>query len=62
MRIGKEIALTLANDNNNIVIHFHKSSNEALKLKKRIEKLGSECAVIKRDLSKKCQFGVFFTY
>ena len=53
VRIGKEIALALANNSNNIVIHFHKSSNEAIKLKKRIKKLGSQCAVIKRDLSKK---------
>ena len=53
VRIGKEIALAISNSSNNIIIHFHKSLREASTLKKSIEKLGSKCAVIKCDLSKK---------
>ena len=52
-RIGKEISLAVANSKNNIIIHCHKSLKEATKLKESVEKLGSQCAVIKCDLSKK---------
>jgi len=52
-RIGKEISLAVANNENNIIIHYHKSLKEASKLKESVEKLGSQCAVIKCDLSKK---------
>ena len=53
VRIGKEIALAISNSSNNIVIHYHQSFNQASALKKSVEKLGSQCAVIKCDLSKK---------
>ena len=53
IRIGKEIALAISNSSNNIIIHCYKSLNEASQLKKSVEKLGSKCAVIKCDLSKK---------
>ena len=53
VRIGKEIGLAVASNFNNIIIHYHKSSTQASKLKKSIEKLGSKCAIIKCDLSKK---------
>ena len=52
-RIGKEIALAISNSSNNIIIHYHQSFNQASALKKSVEKLGSQCAVIKCDLSKK---------
>ena len=50
-RVGKEIALSLANKNTNIIIHYNKSLNEAKKLKLSIEEKGSECALIKSNLS-----------
>ncbi len=53
VRIGREIALTIACNLNNIVIHYNKSKSQALNLKKSIEELGSTCALIKCDLSKK---------
>jgi len=53
VRIGKEIALAISNSSNNIIIHYHQSFNQASALKKSVEKLGSQCAVIKCDLSKK---------
>ena len=53
VRIGKEIALAISNSSNNIIIHYHQSFNQASALKKSLEKLGSQCAVIKCDLSKK---------
>ena len=52
VRIGKEIALAISNSSNNIIIHYHQSFNQASALKKSVEKLGSQCAVIKCDLSK----------
>ena len=36
-RVGKEIALSLANKNTNIIIHYNKSLNEAKKLKVLID-------------------------
>ena len=53
VRIGKEIALAISNSSNNIIIHYHQSFNQASALKKSVEKLGSQCALIKCDLSKK---------
>ena len=50
-RVGKEIALSLANKNTNIIIHYNKSLNEAKKLKLLIEDKGSKCALIKSNLS-----------
>ena len=50
-RVGKEIALSLANNNTNIIIHYNKSLNEAKKLKILIEDKGSKCALIKSNLS-----------
>ena len=61
IRIGKEIALAISNSSNNIVIHCHKSLDEASKLKKSVQKLGSQCAIIKCDLSKKKNVCLLYT-
>ena len=53
VRIGREISLAVASNLNNIIIHYNRSSSQASKLKHYIEKLGSKCAIIKCDLSKK---------
>ncbi len=53
VRIGREICLAVAGNSNNVIIHYNKSLKQASNLKKSIEKLGSKCAIIKCDLSKK---------
>ena len=50
-RIGKAIALGLANYNTQIVIHYSKSFNDAKKLKKELENLGSIVHLLKADLN-----------
>ena len=49
-RIGAAIANSLANYETAITIHYNKSKNNALKLKKELENLGSEVHLIKADL------------
>ncbi len=49
-RIGAAIAKSLATYDNEITIHFNKSSKAAVKLKKDLEKLGSKIHLIKADL------------
>lgn len=49
-RIGREIALTLAKRGACIVLHFHKSSKEAVGLQKEIRSLGSACHLVPADL------------
>ena len=51
-RVGREIALSLANNDTNLIIHYNKSLLEAKKLKLLLEEKGSKCALIKSDLSK----------
>jgi NAD(P)-dependent dehydrogenase (short-subunit alcohol dehydrogenase family) len=50
-RVGKEIALSLANKDTNLIIHYNKSVIEAKKLKLLLEERGSKCALIKSNLS-----------
>ena len=50
-RIGAAIANNLANYETAITIHYNKSKNNELKLKKELENLGSEVHLIKADLN-----------
>ena len=49
-RIGAAIAKSLVSFDTKIVIHFNKSKNSALKLKKDLEDLGAEVHLLKSDL------------
>ena len=50
-RIGAAIAKSLVSYDAKIVIHFNKSKNNALKLKKELEDLGAEAYLLKADLN-----------
>ena len=50
-RIGAAIAESLADNEITISIHYNKSKNKALKLKKKLENLGSEVYLLKADLN-----------
>ncbi|NMA50506.1 MAG: 3-oxoacyl-[acyl-carrier-protein] reductase [Mollicutes bacterium] len=50
--IGKEIALTLAKEQYNIVINYRKENEELEKIKKEIEDNNVKCLMIKTDVSK----------
>lgn len=50
--IGKEIALTLAKEQYNIVINYRKENEELEKIKKEIEDNKVKCLMIKTDVSK----------
>ena len=50
-RIGAAIAESLANYGTEISIHYNKSKKHALKLKSRLENLGSEVHLLKADLN-----------
>ena len=51
-RIGAAIAEGLANDKNQITIHYNKSKEKAEKLKKNLERKGSRVFLIKANLNK----------
>ena len=51
-RIGAAIAEGLANDKNQITIHYNKSKEMAEKLKKNLERKGSRIFLIKANLNK----------
>ena len=51
-RIGAAIAESLANNNNQIVIHYNKSKSKAEKLKQILKKKGIKVFLIKADLNK----------
>ena len=51
-RIGAAIAESLANDKNQITIHYNKSKEKAEKLKKNLERKGSRIFLIKANLNK----------
>ena len=61
-RIGKAIALELADYNTQIVIHYSKSFNAAKKLKKELENLGSIVHLIKADLNNHKQTQKIISY
>lgn len=50
-RIGREIALTLAESGASILIHHHESRGEAIQLKKEIESLGSRAWLVRAGFS-----------
>lgn len=50
VRIGREIALTLARAGVNIIAHYLHSGNEASALKAEIEQVGCRCHLIQGDL------------
>ncbi len=50
-RVGADIALALADAGYDIVLHYHKSKNEAEALSKEIIAKGVKCAVFNGDLS-----------
>jgi len=54
-RVGRQIALTLAEKGCHIALHYRTSRQEALKTAKAIEKLGVEVALFKADVSKSDQ-------
>ncbi len=54
-RIGKSIALQLAQMGYDLIIHYNNSADEALDLQKQIQQLGVNCALIKSDLLDKSQ-------
>ncbi len=51
-RIGREIAITLAAEGANIVIHYNTSAEEAQNLQEELASRGSKAWVIKADLAK----------
>ena len=50
-RIGAAIAKSLVGFNTKIAIHFNKSKNSALKLRKELEALGADVYLLKADLN-----------
>ena len=49
--IGKQIALTLANEGYNIVLNYRTENEELMKLKKEIEQKRVRCLLLKGDVS-----------
>lgn len=58
-RIGKAIALALARDGYDIVIHYHKSIHEAKEVEHTITKMGQKCQLISCDFSNMKQVSLF---
>ncbi|MEZ0323746.1 MAG: SDR family NAD(P)-dependent oxidoreductase [Hydrogenothermaceae bacterium] len=58
-RIGRDIALNLAKDGSDIVIHYNSSDTEANSLKREIEALGVKAYIIKSDLTDQEQLKKF---
>ena len=50
-RIGREIALTLAKRGASIVVHYHRSRADALRLQKEIRAQGGEALLVPADFS-----------
>lgn len=51
-RIGKNIAIFLAKEGLDIVLHYNNSESEAIQLQKHIMSLGKRCVLYKNDFSK----------
>lgn len=58
--IGRNIALSLAKNGINIIIHFNKSKKEALSLEREIIKTGGNAWIVKADLSNNHQTDKLF--
>ncbi|MCM8776284.1 MAG: SDR family oxidoreductase [Candidatus Omnitrophica bacterium] len=50
-RVGREIALILAQHGTSIVIHYRRSQKEALDLKKKVKAFGVEACLVRADFS-----------
>ena len=59
-RIGRSIAINLANQGYNIVVHFNNSKTDAQKLVKEIKNIGVEAFSIPLDLNKTSKIKGFF--
>jgi len=55
-RIGKVIALTLANKGAKLAIHYHSQIDKAKETARQINKMGQECIVLKSDISQKADW------
>ncbi|MBD3288048.1 SDR family oxidoreductase [candidate division KSB1 bacterium] len=58
-RIGRSIALALARDGYNIIIHYNRSLKEAKQVEQMITKLGRECHLISCDFNNMKQVSLF---
>lgn len=52
-RVGKIIALTLANKGAKLAIHYHSQANKANETAEQINQMGEECIILKSDISQK---------
>ena len=53
--IGREIALTLAKDDFDVVLHFSKNSEAAKNVQEEIKNLGKSCDILQFDISNREQ-------
>ena len=51
VRIGKEIALALADLGFDIALHYHRSKTEAIRTKEQIRNSGVDCKIFSCDLT-----------
>ena len=51
-RVGREIAMKLAQKGARVLLHYNTSETEALKTSSEIKNLGADCRLFKADLSK----------
>lgn len=58
--IGSAIALQLAKDGYDIILHYNKSIDDARRVKMRILKTGVSCKIISADLTKSSQVNLLF--
>lgn len=49
-RVGKAIALHLAQQGHNIIIHYHSSEEEALQTANEVKNIGQRCSIIQANL------------
>ena len=55
--IGRAIARLLANEGAKVVVNYNKSENEAHKILREIQQMGSKALVIQADVGKKAEVG-----
>jgi len=55
-RIGRQIALTLANEGVNIVVHYHRSEDEAEGLLRELTDLGVKSWAVRADFAQPAQY------
>lgn len=60
-RLGKAFALSLARQGFDIILHYHRSSDEALQTKAEIESLGRSVALARADLTDPLQIPALFS-